>query len=58
MVGPELSAIDVSRLAELLTLLNLKNVLVFEGAGIKVTLNPSGPPVAGELSQVPEWENE
>jgi hypothetical protein len=57
MVGPELSHIDISKLSELLTLLNIKNVLVFEAAGIKVTLAPSGPPVVGEASPN-EWEEE
>lgn len=51
MVGRELE------LEELLTLLNRQNVLSFEGLGIKVTLNPSGPPQIGEL-QPKEWSLE
>jgi len=54
MVGPEL---DIANLERLLELLNQKNVLVFEGAGIKVTLNPSGPPMVGELSPT-AWRDE
>lgn len=54
MVGIE--DINISKLSELLTLLNIKNVLNFEAAGIKITLNPSGPPVVGETPQ--NWEDE
>ena len=50
--------IDFARLADLLLILNHKNVLVFEGAGIKVTLSPSGPPVFGEVVAKDPWENE
>lgn len=57
MVGPELSSLDIAKLSELLDLLNHKNVLVFEGAGIKVTISPSGPPMVGELEPVP-WRDE
>jgi hypothetical protein len=57
MVGPDVSHIDLSKLSELLELLNQKNVLVFEDSRIKVTLSPSGPPVVGELSHVP-WRDD
>lgn len=52
MVG--LMNIDISKLSELLTLLNIKNVLSFEAEGIKVTLAPSGPPAVGETNPK-EW---
>jgi hypothetical protein len=57
MVGPKLEDMNIANLEQLLELLNHKNVLVFEGAGIKVTLSPSGPPVVGELSPVP-WRDD
>ena len=52
-----MSHIDLSNLSELLELLNQKNVLVFEDSRIKVTLNPSGPPMGGELAPVP-WRDD
>lgn len=52
-----MSSLDIAKLSELLDLLNHKNVLVFEGAGIKVTISPSGPPMVGELEPVP-WRDE
>lgn len=57
MVGSKLEDMNIANLERLLDLLNHKNVLVFEAAGIKVTLSPSGPPVVGELSPV-SWRDD
>lgn len=56
MVGPGM--MDISKLSELLTLLNIKNVLSFEAEGIKVTLAPSGPPVVGESNPAAYGDDE
>lgn len=57
MVGPAMN-VDISKLSELLTLLNIKNVLSFEAEGIKVTLAPSGPPVMGETNPAAYGDDE